>query len=87
MILKTQFFVTPSDSLSLISAYAEVAIPFFSAQRGLLGVVTSMPTIGVVDLVAKDLNFDLFETPTGRKDFGYLMDSKDLFKGQEKSRL
>jgi phosphoglucomutase len=42
-----------------------------------------MPTSGAVDLVAKDLNFDLFETPTGWKYFGNLMDSKALFGGKD----
>jgi phosphoglucomutase len=42
-----------------------------------------MPTSGAVDLVAKDLNFDLFETPTGWKYFGNLMDSKVLYGGKD----
>merc|ERR1712038_2245628 len=82
MILGTQFFVTPSDSLAIIAAYADV-IPFFRAQGGLKGVARSMPTSGAVDLVAKDLNFDLFETPTGWKYFGNLMDSKAIYGGTE----
>ena len=82
MILGTQFFVTPSDSLAIIAAYADT-IPFFKAQGGLKGVARSMPTSGAVDLVAKDLNFDLFETPTGWKYFGNLMDSKALFGGKD----
>jgi phosphoglucomutase len=82
MILGTQFFVTPSDSLAIIAAYADV-IPFFKSQGGLKGVARSMPTSGAVDLVAKDLNFELFETPTGWKYFGNLMDSKDLFGGKD----
>jgi len=82
MILGSQFFVTPSDSLAIIAAYADV-IPFFKAQGGLKGVARSMPTSGAVDLVAKDLNFDLFETPTGWKYFGNLMDSKALFNGKD----
>lgn len=82
MILGTQFFVTPSDSLAIIAAYAD-AIPFFKAQGGLKGVARSMPTSGAVDLVAKDLNFDLFETPTGWKYFGNLMDSKDIYGGKD----
>jgi phosphoglucomutase len=82
MILGTQFFVTPSDSLAIIAAYADV-IPFFKAQGGLKGVARSMPTSGAVDLVAKDLNFDLFETPTGWKYFGNLMDSKVLYGGKD----
>lgn len=82
MILGDQFFVTPSDSLAIIAAYAD-AIPFFKTQGGLKGVARSMPTSGAVDLVAKDMNFDLFETPTGWKYFGNLMDSKDVFKGKD----
>lgn len=82
MILGSQFFVTPSDSLAIIAAYAD-CIPFFKSQGGLKGVARSMPTSGAVDLVAKDLNFDLFETPTGWKYFGNLMDSKDLFGGKD----
>jgi len=82
MILGSSFFVTPSDSLAIIAAYAEV-IPFFQAQGGLKGVARSMPTSGAVDLVAKKLNFDLFETPTGWKYFGNLMDSKALYNGKD----
>jgi len=82
MILGNQFFVTPSDSLAIIAAYAD-CIPFFKAQGGLKGVARSMPTSGAVDLVAKDLNFDLFETPTGWKYFGNLMDSKALYGGKD----
>eukprot|EP00548_Thalassiothrix_antarctica_P002660 CAMPEP_0194130122 /NCGR_PEP_ID=MMETSP0152-20130528/1242_1 /TAXON_ID=1049557 /ORGANISM="Thalassiothrix antarctica, Strain L6-D1" /LENGTH=1045 /DNA_ID=CAMNT_0038824543 /DNA_START=102 /DNA_END=3239 /DNA_ORIENTATION=- len=78
MILGSQFFVTPSDSLAIIAAYADV-IPFFRTQGGLKAVARSMPTSGAVDLVAKDLNFDLFETPTGWKYFGNLMDSKIIY--------
>jgi phosphoglucomutase len=44
MILGTQFFVTPSDSLAIIAAYADDAIPFFKEQGGLKGVARSMPT-------------------------------------------
>jgi phosphoglucomutase len=82
MILGNQFFVSPSDSLAIIAAYADV-IPFFKSQGGLKGVARSMPTSGAVDRVAKDLNFDLFETPTGWKYFGNLMDSKALYGGKD----
>ena len=82
MILGNKFFVTPSDSLAIITAYADV-IPFFKSQGGLKGVARSMPTSGAVDRVAKDLNYALFETPTGWKYFGNLMDSKDLFGGTD----
>lgn len=82
MILGTKFFVSPSDSLAVIAANADV-IPFFKAQGGLKGVARSMPTSGAVDRVAKDLNFELFETPTGWKYFGNLMDSKAIYKGTD----
>jgi phosphoglucomutase len=82
MILGSQFFVTPSDSLAVIAAYAD-AIPFFRNQGGLKGVARSMPTSGAVDRVAQDLNFDLFETPTGWKYFGNLMDSKAIYGGKD----
>eukprot|EP00980_Cylindrotheca_fusiformis_P020148 scaffold7212_cov165-Cylindrotheca_fusiformis.AAC.8 len=82
MILGSQFFVSPSDSLAVIAAHANV-ISFFKSQGGLKAVARSMPTSGAVDLVAKDLNFDLFETPTGWKYFGNLMDSKSIFKGKD----
>jgi len=82
MILGSQFFVTPSDSLAVIVANAN-SIPFFSTQGGLKAVARSMPTSGAVDLVAEDLNLDFFETPTGWKFFGNLMDSKVVFKGKD----
>lgn len=47
---RTQFFVTPSDSLALIAANAE-AIPFFRDQGGLKTVARSMPTSQAVDRV------------------------------------
>ena len=82
MILGTKFFVSPSDSLAIIAANADV-IPFFRSQGGLKGVARSMPTSGAVDRVAKDMNFELFETPTGWKYFGNLMDSKAIYGGTD----
>merc|ERR1712125_286843 len=82
MGLGSQFFVTPSDSLAIIASHAD-SIPFFKQQGGLKGVARSMPTSGAVDRVAKDLNIDLFETPTGWKYFGNLMDSKVLYGGKD----
>lgn len=82
MILGKQFFVSPSDSLAILVAKAD-AMPFFKSQGGLKAVARSMPTSGAVDLVAKDLNLALFETPTGWKYFGNLMDSKALFNGPD----
>lgn len=72
MILGKHFFVTPSDSLALIAANA----PLVSGYRqGLAGVARSMPTSAAVDRVAKVLNIPCFETPTGWKFFGNLMDA------------
>ncbi|MEE9330859.1 MAG: alpha-D-glucose phosphate-specific phosphoglucomutase, partial [Methylophilaceae bacterium] len=72
MILGNHFFVTPSDSLAIIAANAHL-IPAY--QAGIAGVARSMPTSGAVDRVAKKLNIDCFETPTGWKFFGNLMDA------------
>merc|ERR1719429_47209 len=72
MILSTQFFVSPSDSLAMIVANAHL-IPQF--KSGLKGCARSMPTSGAVDLVAKKRRIDCFEVPTGWKFFGNLMDS------------
>jgi phosphoglucomutase len=72
MILGNNFFVTPSDSLAIIAANAKL-IPAYA--QGLAGVARSMPTSGAVDRVAKKLNIACFETPTGWKFFGNLMDA------------
>ncbi len=72
MILGKGFFVTPSDSLAIIAANAKL-IPAYS--QGLAGVARSMPTSGAVDRVAKKLNIPCYETPTGWKFFGNLMDA------------
>ena len=72
MILGKHFFVTPSDSLAIIAENAAL-IPAYS--RGLAGVARSMPTSGAVDRVAKKLNIPCYETPTGWKFFGNLMDA------------
>jgi phosphoglucomutase len=77
MILGRKFFVTPSDSVAIISAHADI-IPYFSSQGGLKGVARSMPTSGALERVAKRLNLKFFETPTGWKFFGNLMDSVSL---------
>ena len=72
MILGKHFFVTPSDSLAIIAANAKL-IPAY--QQGLAGVARSMPTSGAVDRVAAKLNVQCYETPTGWKFFGNLMDA------------
>eukprot|EP00252_Welwitschia_mirabilis_P019118 TRINITY_DN4342_c0_g1_i2.p1 TRINITY_DN4342_c0_g1~~TRINITY_DN4342_c0_g1_i2.p1 ORF type:complete len:647 (-),score=141.84 TRINITY_DN4342_c0_g1_i2:411-2351(-) len=76
MILGSNFFVTPSDSVALIAANATTAIPYF--KDGLKGLARSMPTSGALDLVAKKLDLPFFEVPTGWKYFGNLMDAGKL---------
>lgn len=72
MILGKGFFVTPSDSLAIIAANAKL-IPAY--RQGLAGVARSMPTSGAVDRVAQKLQIPCYETPTGWKFFGNLMDA------------
>ncbi len=72
MILGKRFFVTPSDSLAVIAANARL-VPGY--HRGLAGVARSMPTSMAVDRVAQALNIACYETPTGWKFFGNLMDA------------
>lgn len=72
MILGKHFFVTPSDSLALLAANAALAPAY---RQGLAGVARSMPTSAAVDRVAKALNIPCYETPTGWKFFGNLMDA------------
>jgi phosphoglucomutase len=73
MILGDHFFVTPSDSVAVIAANAQAAIPYFAS--GLKGVARSMPTSGALDRVAAALKVPFYETPTGWKFFGNLMDA------------
>lgn len=75
MILGREFYVTPSDSLAIITANAHL-IPGY--QQGLAGVARSMPTSGAVDVVAKKLNIPCYETPTGWKYFGNLLDANKI---------
>ena len=70
------------SSLAILAAHAD-CIPFFAAQGGIKAVARSMPTSGAVDRVAQAKNLALFETPTGWKFFGNLMDSKALFGGTD----
>lgn len=72
MIMGSQFFMSPSDSLAMIVANAD-CIPQF--KKGLKGCARSMPTSGALDIVAKKKGIPCFETPTGWKFFGNLMDS------------
>ncbi len=72
MILGRKFYVNPSDSLAVIVAN------FWNApgyDRGLTGVARSMPTSQAVDRVARGMGMSCYETPTGWKFFGNLLDA------------
>ena len=72
MVVGRDFVVSPSDSLALMTAHA-TSIPGYRA--GLAGVARSMPTSAAVDRVAQALDIPCFETPTGWKFFGNLLDA------------
>lgn len=72
MILGRDFAVAPSDSLAFLAAHAEV-VPRY--RGGLKGIARSMPTSGAADRVAEALGIPSFETPTGWKFFGNLLDA------------
>jgi len=72
MVLGNHFFVTPSDSLAIIAANAHL-VPGY--KGGINGVARSMPTSGAADRVAEALGLNCYETPTGWKFFGNLMDA------------
>ncbi|MGB7334837.1 MAG: alpha-D-glucose phosphate-specific phosphoglucomutase [Salaquimonas sp.] len=72
MIVGRNIYVTPSDSLAVLAANAHLAPGY---KRGLAGIARSMPTSGASDLVAKSLGIECFETPTGWKFFGNLLDA------------
>ncbi|KAK2540540.1 Pgm1 [Columba guinea] len=77
MILgKHGFFVNPSDSVAVIAANI-FSIPYFQ-QTGVRGFARSMPTSGALDRVAHATKIALYETPTGWKFFGNLMDANKL---------
>ena len=73
MILGRNFFVTPSDSLAVMAANAHHIKGYAS---GIRGVARSMPTSQAADRVAEALGLDCYETPTGWKFFGNLLDAK-----------
>jgi len=72
MVLGRGFVVSPSDSLAVMTAHARL-IPGY--RQGLAGVARSMPTSCAVDRVAQALQLPCFETPTGWKFFGNLLDA------------
>uniref|UniRef100_A0A8C9W638 EF-hand calcium binding domain 7 n=2 Tax=Scleropages formosus TaxID=113540 RepID=A0A8C9W638_SCLFO len=73
---KHGFFVNPSDSVAVIAANI-TCIPYFQ-KTGVKGLARSMPTSGALDSVANTLKMQLYETPTGWKFFGNLMDAGKL---------
>jgi len=75
MILGRNFFVSPSDSLALLTAHAQM-VPGY--RQGLAGVARSMPTSQAVDRVAAKLGIRCYETPTGWKFFGNLLDANQV---------
>lgn len=72
MIVGRKLVVTPSDSLAIIAAHATVAPGY---KSGLAGIARSMPTSQAADVVAKALGIPAYETPTGWKFFGNLLDA------------
>ena len=72
MILGRHFFVNPSDSLAVIAANATLAPGY---ANGIAGIARSMPTSAAADRVAEKLGVPCYETPTGWKFFGNLMDA------------
>ncbi|MCF3642486.1 alpha-D-glucose phosphate-specific phosphoglucomutase [Rhizobium sp. TRM95111] len=71
LIIGKGIFVTPSDSLALLAANAHLAPGY---AKGLAGIARSMPTSGAADRVAEKLGIGIYETPTGWKFFGNLLD-------------
>ncbi|WP_449472525.1 alpha-D-glucose phosphate-specific phosphoglucomutase [Sphingobium chungangianum] len=72
LIIGRNCYVTPSDSLAVLAANAHLAPGY---AEGLKGIARSMPTSGAADRVAEKLGIPLYETPTGWKFFGNLLDA------------
>ncbi|MCL3881231.1 alpha-D-glucose phosphate-specific phosphoglucomutase [Marivita sp. GX14005] len=72
MILGRRVYVTPSDSLAVLAASAHLAPGY---AQGIAGIARSMPTSAAADRVAEALGVECFETPTGWKFFGNLLDA------------
>jgi phosphoglucomutase len=72
LIIGRSRFVTPSDSLAILADNAHLAPGY---RGGVVGIARSMPTSGAADRVARKLGVPLFETPTGWKFFGNLLDA------------
>jgi phosphoglucomutase len=72
LIIGRGIFVTPSDSLAMLAANAHLAPGY---AKGLAGIARSMPTSRAADRVAEKLGIGIYETPTGWKFFGNLLDA------------
>src|ERR1700754_437342 len=72
LIIGKGIYVTPSDSLAILAANANLA-PGYS--HGIAGIARSMPTSGAADRVAEKRGIGMYETPTGWKFFGNLLDA------------
>lgn len=75
MIIGQNFFVNPSDSLAIMTANAHLLPGYLS---GIRGVARSLPTSRAVDKVAEAMGIHCYETPTGWKYFGNLLDDKRI---------
>jgi phosphoglucomutase len=75
MILGRDFFVTPSDSLAVMVATARSIKGY---ANGIAGVARSMPTSQAADRVAAAMDLPCYETPTGWKFFGNLLDARRI---------
>ena len=72
LIIGRGIFIAPSDALAMLAANAHLAPAY---RQGVVGVARSMPTSAAVDAVAKALGIPCYETPTGWKYFGNLLDA------------
>ncbi|MGO9768141.1 MAG: alpha-D-glucose phosphate-specific phosphoglucomutase [Roseiarcus sp.] len=72
LIIGRSIFITPSDSLAMLAADAHLAPGY---AKGLAGIARSMPTSAAADRVAAKLGIGAYETPTGWKFFGNLLDA------------
>lgn len=73
LVIGRGMFVTPSDSLAIIAANAHLAPGY---KDGIKGIARSMPTSAAADRVAEKLGIGIYETPTGWKFFGNLLDAE-----------
>ena len=72
LIIGRHCYVTPSDSLAVLAANAHLAPGY---AKGIAGIARSMPTSRAADRVASAMGLNLYETPTGWKFFGNLLDA------------